>query len=255
MEGKEKRLYLVILCLGLVLAGLSGYVASNAVTSSVASVSPNTSDSSNVHTITVSGSGTASMKATLFSTYVGVETQANTTIDAVSQNAERMSSVVSALRALGLTDDEMQTSQFSVSSVYKRVNPWDVGELVGFRVVNDITITSNKTDQIGKIIDTAVAGGANRVGDITFTLPDEKIKALKVEAMQNAAEDAKLRATTYATTLGTSILGVVSISEPSYSSYFTAARVTLSVTPSSETPILIGNASVSVSITVVFMIV
>ena len=255
MEGKEKRLYLVILCLGLVLAGLSGYVAGNAAPSIVASVSSNTSTNGDVHTITVSGSGTASLKATLFSTYVGVETQANTTIDAINQNAERMSSVVAALRAFGLTDDEMQTSQFSVSAVYKREHPWDVGELIGFRVVNDITITSNKTDQIGKIIDTAVTAGANRVGGITFTLPEEKIQELKVEAMQNAAEDAKLRATTYTTTLGTSILGVVSISEPTYSVYFIAApKGGLSAIPSPETPILIGDASVSVSITVVFMI-
>jgi len=242
----------VIFALSL-LAALSGYVAGNAA-APVASVSSNISSGVDVHTITVSGSGTASLKATMFSTYVGVETQANTTIDAMKENAEKMSSVMAALRAFGLTDDEMQTSQFSVSPVYKRVNPWDVGELIGFRVVNDITITSNKTDQIGKIIDGAVVAGANRFGGITFTLPEEKIKELKIEAMQNAAEDAKLRATTYVTTLGAKVLGVVSISEPSYSSYFIAAPKGVSAAPPSETPILVGGASVSVSITVVFMI-
>ena len=179
MEGKEKRLYLVILGLSLVLAGLSGYVFGNAATSTAASVSSNAASDGGVHTITVSGSGTASLKVTMFSTYVGVETQANTTKDAMKQNAEKMSSAIAALRALGLTDDEMQTSQFSVSPVYKREHPWDVGELIGFRVVNDVTITSNKIDKIGSITDTAVTAGANRVGDIRFTLPEDKIEQLK----------------------------------------------------------------------------
>jgi uncharacterized protein YggE len=249
MESKEKRLYIAILGLIIILAGLCGYIAASAASASDAS-----SDGT-VHTITVSGTGTVSIKATVFSTYVGVETQANTTTDALRQNAERMSGVVSALRALGLTDDEIETSQFSVSPVYKRINPWDVGALIGFRVVNDLTISSNKTDMIGKIIDESVTAGANRVGDIGFTLPEEKIAELKVEAMQKAAEDAKLRATTYATTLGTRIIGVVSISEPMSYNYYIGMRSMFFATPSPETPILVGDASVSVSINVVFMIV
>jgi uncharacterized protein YggE len=248
MEGKEKRLYFTILGLCLILSGLCGYFIASAASS------PNSSSNMNTHTITVSGSGAASLRATIFTTYVGVETQANTTEDAMEQNAEKMNNVVSALRASGLTDDEMQTSQFSVSSVYDKPE-WEGGIIIGFQVVNDLTIHSNKTDHVGKIIDAAVAAGANRVGDITFTLPGEKIQELKVEAMQKAAEDAKLRADTYATTLGTRIVGVISISEPTnYDCFDGGGRMCLSVDPSSETPILIGNASVSVTITVVFMI-
>lgn len=114
MEGKEKRLYIAILGLIIILAGLCGYIAASAASASDAS------SNGAVHTITVSGTGTVSIKATVFSTYVGVETQANTTTDALSQNAERMSGVVPALRALGLTDNEIETSQFS--SFDKRAN-------------------------------------------------------------------------------------------------------------------------------------
>lgn len=218
MEGKEKRLYIAIVSLSIVLAGLCGYMAASAALAS------DPSSDGAVHIITVSGAGSVSMKATVFSTYVGVETQAKTTADALRQNAEGMGGVVSALRTLGLTDDEMQTSQFSVSPVYNRTHPWDVGALIGFQVINDLTISSNKTDMIGKIIDVAVTAGANRVGDIGFTLPEEKKQELKVEAMQKAAEDAKLRATTYATALGTRIVGVVSISEPTSYDYYIGMR-------------------------------
>jgi hypothetical protein len=248
MEGKEKRFYFAILALSFILLGLCGYVVASS------SSEQNGSNNGNPHSITVFGDGVASMKATIFSTYVGVETQANTTIDATKQNAQKMNDVITALKASGLTDDEMQTSQFNISPVYNK-SEWEGGTIIGFQVVNDVTINSHRIDQVGKIIDAAVAAGANRVGDVTFTLPEEKIRELKVEAMQKASQDAKLRADTYTSALGTRIIGVISISEPTYYYYDMLEARTLSVSaPSSGTPIIIGNASVSVRITVVFMI-
>jgi len=65
---------------------------------------------------------------------------------------------------------------------------------------------------VGKIIDTGVAGGANLVQGIYFTLSESKAAQLRDQAIEEAVKDADSKANILARSLNVKIVGPVSVS-------------------------------------------
>jgi uncharacterized protein YggE len=169
--------------------------------------------------IWVSGRGTISVAPDLAMLDFGVETRAANVSDANSQAAMAMDAVIEALKARGVKNEDIQTSQFSIYPRYDYIEEEKDGVrssrevLVGYRVRNSGTVKLRDLDTVGEVIDEVVtAGGDNvRINGIDFTLEDPKPKMAELREM--AVADAKSKAKHLADLSEVSVGRLIYISE------------------------------------------
>ncbi|MGK3995574.1 SIMPL domain-containing protein [Sorangium sp. So ce1024] len=80
-----------------------------------------------------------------------------------------------------------------------------------YQVSNTVTVVIRNLDQVGAVLDTVVAAGANNVWGVSFGL--DKTDALEAQAREKAIADARSRAEALARLQGVSLGRVVAISE------------------------------------------
>jgi len=144
-----------------------------------------------------------------------------------------MSQVISGLHGIGISDNDIQTTYYSVNAQYA-YNNGAPPTLTGYEVTNQIQITINTPTsgqlgpRAGHIIDTAASNGANQINGVTFTASDSDYHTARQTALHDAATDASDQAHIIASALNISITGVVSVTtNPSYSPpiyYYDLAR-------------------------------
>jgi len=204
-------------------------------------------------TISLGGSGSASAQADQASISMGVEVTDESAADAISENAAKMAAVIAAVEALGVSEDDIYTSQYSVYAQYDWTESGRVFR--GYTVTNMVRVTVKNLDDVGLIIDAAGSAGANRMDSISFELSDVKREELKMNAYVAALEDAQAKADLIAETLELTITGVQSVSESSYvpaRTYQSVAEADYAM-GSAPTPILSGELTVSVSVYIVYL--
>lgn len=197
-----------------------------------------------LHTVTVVGHGEVHAKPDVARANLGVEVTAPTVEEATKLSSARMSTLLDALKKVGIAEKDIRTSNFSIN--FERVEP-GMGipqpELtvvtpalpkqaggarpaplpmplplppprahVGlYRVSNTVDVTLHDMSRIGPVLDTAVAAGANNVWGINFGF--DKTDAVEAQAREKAVADARSRAQTLAKLQGLSLGPVVSVSE------------------------------------------
>jgi uncharacterized protein YggE len=145
----------------------------------------------------------------------GVVTRAGTAGSAIQQNAARMARVRSALKAAGIEDRDIQTSNISLNPEYRYDNN-QPPRLTGYSASNTVNVRFREIANAGKVIDALVAEGANQINGPTLTL--DKPEAALDEARARAIAAGRARAELYARSLGLRIVRIVAVSE-SGSSY------------------------------------
>ncbi|RLE48333.1 MAG: hypothetical protein DRJ31_07460 [Candidatus Methanomethylicota archaeon] len=206
-------------------------------------------------TITVTGEGEASAPPEIAVVKLSVETFRENASDAQKENFEITSRVINMLKQAGIAEDQIETTSFSLTPIYEYSYGSKYGEtektLVGYRCVNSIKVTLENISMVGEVIDIAIAAGANRVSSVSFSLRDETVKALQLQALANAVSSAYSKATAIAEALGVSLKEPLTISTSTYyvpRLYFdveVAAVGKPSITPPSE-------LSVSASVTITY---
>lgn len=178
-------------------------------------ISPDTTPfPSREKTISVTGIATESAKPDLLIVTFGVEAEKETASKALDENTRQMNAIVSAIRALGIDDDELNTSQLSIYPVYKSYrddNDVYQQELTGYSVSNILTVKTAKLDSATDIIDAAVKAGANRVDGVHFTLAPNTLTQIKDSLLAQAVSNAKAKAENALTPLDYEIIGVKSV--------------------------------------------
>ena len=187
-------------------------------------------DLSHVNYSTVSTSGTATTKVQpdKFSVTVGVETNGTTAQEAADKNADLIAEVVAALTALGISEEDISTSSYSVYPVYETRPGSDQCILIyppppeclpsnvitGYRASNSLTVTLDAEGEIdaGQVIDTAIEAGANTVQGAYFFLSQERQLEVQQGLINQAIENARQRATIAASAVGMGVDRVKSIS-------------------------------------------
>lgn len=210
-------------------------------------------DDAQAKTISLAGSGSASAQADQASLSVGVEVTDESAADAISMNAAAMAAVIEAVEALGVSEDDIITTQYSVYPQYDWTESGRVFK--GYTVTNMVRVTVRNLDDVGSIIDAAGVAGANRVDSISFELSDAKREELKMNAYVAALEDAQAKVDVIAETLGLTLTGVQSVTESSYTpvrSYKVVPEADYAL-GSAPTPILSGELTVSVSVYIVYL--
>ena len=77
----------------------------------------------NLSTLSVTSSSTTEVRPDRLSVSVGVETNGTTAQQAASQNANLTVQVLTSLGGLGITEDRIETSSYSVSPIYEYIPP------------------------------------------------------------------------------------------------------------------------------------
>jgi uncharacterized protein YggE len=163
--------------------------------------------------ITVSGEGEVKTRPDTAIISTGVVTEATTAKEALARNNTAMAAVIAALRNAGVAEDDIQTSDFSVSPKYPPYQPnqTTAPRIVGYTVSNQVTARVKDLKKLGAILDTLVQAGSNQIHGISFDVDEPK--PLLGEARKKAVADARAKAELYAAAAGVSLGKVVQISE------------------------------------------
>jgi uncharacterized protein YggE len=226
----------------------------------IAAVLPGTgAENQNVSKLISNGEGKATAVPDLTIITLGVETRNVSAASAVSENAVLMNSTINALLAAGLKKKDIQTSRYTLSTraeenprltsdsgVQKNETPPE------FIATNQVTARMNVTDDVGKVLDAAIAAGSNNVMGISFDLLSPKPQMDK--ALADAIEDSKRKAEVMADAAGVKLGRILEISEGySFTSSIAprAAAYSLAEAPTSVLP---GEMEVTAQVTVTYEI-
>ncbi len=201
--------------------------------------------------ITVTGTGTVTGAPDMVQVSVGVVTQGTSVQDAVSANATQMNALLSALKADGIADKDIQTSNYNVSTQNnpKPIAPGGTETTeTTYYVNNQVNITLHDVSKLGDLLDKLVAAGANNIYGVNFGISDSS--QLEDQARTKAVDDASHRAQSLAKLEGVTLGNVISVSETSgYPGPVYPAAAGLG---GGGTPIQAGQLQVSVSLQVTY---
>ena len=172
-------------------------IASGSSAASLRGASPKT-------LVTVYGSATTWVTPTTAQIMLGVENQATLAQTALSQNNQTMNQIIGAIEKLGIPKTAISTNGININPQYNQANPPAVR---AYQVSDNLTINASIA-LAGKVIDKAVAAGANQVNGINFVAPQvSSYQAIYKDALQNA----HYQAASIAQGLKENIIGVQSV--------------------------------------------
>ena len=167
--------------------------------------------------INVLGEGEATARPDMAVLTLGVTREAPTAREALDANSDAMASVIAAMKAEGVEERDLQTSNFSISPVYvypKPDQPDQQPRITGYQVNNTLSVRVRDIAKVGAVLDKAVTLGVNQGGGISFTNDDPS--ATLTEARKRAVQDALAKARTLAEAAGVNLGRIVEISEQSF---------------------------------------
>jgi uncharacterized protein len=254
--GIALSLLFIVYLLSTIINGSNVYAQE--VTSHSSLTQNTNSNLTNNTTLSVSGSATTNVKPDKIILTLGIETTNQTAEAALNTNSATMNKVLNALLSAGLMKNETITSEFSISPNYNYSQGRNV--ITGFTASNSIQIESSHINDTAKWIDTAIAGGANNVNNVAFTLSDKKLEETKNLLIKEAISNARTKADIAASILGLKVVGVKSASVIEFESPppqpMLAAQpfdATLAAAKTA-TPIVSGQQQVSTNVRVVYLL-
>src|SRR5690606_36525905 len=204
--------------------------------------------------IVVTGTGEASARPDVAMISAGVGVQSDTAAAALAENSRAMDAVLQELRAAGLAEEDVQTSQFSVMPLYERQPPERATappRVVGYQVSNRVTARVREIDRLGAVLDALVGAGATNIEGPWFDLagPEQVLG----EARDAAIADALAKAGRFAAAAGVELGQMISIEEAG--SYAPPPRPMMRAEAmAADVPIAPGQTELSASVTVTFAI-
>ncbi|WP_299191972.1 SIMPL domain-containing protein [uncultured Erythrobacter sp.] len=141
----------------------------------------------------------------------GVTTQAPTAVEALRQNAAEMQRVIDRIRALGVAEEDIQTTGISLNAQYDYDRDSRQQIFRGYQVSNRVSVKLRDIEGTGRALDALVSAGATDLSGPSFSIEnDEEAKAL---ARERAVERAERRAQAYAAMYGYDGVRVLAVSE------------------------------------------
>lgn len=231
-------------------AGLVGAWMHGRLGSTVQAATPEVSTG---RVITVVGQGSARVAPDIAQVSVGADTVADTVSDAVKESNSRMDAILSALKALGIAEKDIQTQNYSISVEQVGVAPGLEGggtpAKPRYRVTNMVNVTIRELGKVGNVLDAVVEAGANNIWGVSFSVDDTK--AALTEARGKAVADAQARARELAGLSGVELGSIVSVSEVVGSNSYPVA-VERAFGMGADVSVSVGEVEVSYQVQVVY---
>jgi len=168
-------------------------------------------DSDKTRFIAVEGKGTVTAVPDTASINTGVTNRANTAREALTANNKAMSSLFRQLSKAGIDEKDIRTRNFSVSPYYERYERNKPRLIAGYQAANQVTVTVRDLKQLGRLLDSVVSAGSNRVNGVQFSVAEPE--KLLDQARRKAVKDAMRRAHLYADAAGAGLGKILQIQE------------------------------------------
>jgi len=134
---------------------------------------------------------------------MSVQSQQPTAAGAAAENAQKQAAVISEIRALGISDQLISTTNYNVTPEQK-YRPNEAPMVTGYVVTNTVVVEIRKISQVGQVIDAGLSHGANVIAGLSFYSSNTEgaRHAAITEAVQSARSDAEAAAKAAGGTLG-----------------------------------------------------
>jgi len=201
--------------------------------------------------ITVTGEGVVDGVPDIATLSLGVTTVGDSAAAAMAANTEALNAVMTRLKAAGIADRDMQTTNLSINPNWSGYDSGQRQRIDGYTASNQLTVRIRVLDGLGAVLDAAIQDGANTLNGLSFGLSEPR-PAMDL-ARKAAVEDARARATLLVEAAGASLGPIVSITEGGgYSVPQPMFRQ--SVDAAGAVPVAAGEVATTASVTVVFEI-
>lgn len=207
-----------------------------------------------VPSLTVSGDGESRVAPDEATVRLGVLTQAPTARAAQEQVNRTANAILEAVRRLGVTAEQIQTSDLSLSPVYAQNRPGNDNaepRITGYQANNVVTVRLQKLEQVGPVIDAGLGAGANRLEGVAFGLRNDR--AARAEALTAAVAEAQAKAQALARALKVRLVQILDVGEGGLRvapQPYTKGRMMVQAEAMSDTPVSAGQVGVSATVTV-----
>jgi hypothetical protein len=199
--------------------------------------------------LSVSASGSSEAAPDMATINLGVATEGQTAQAALAENGRRMAALIQALRRAGVAERDIQTTNVSVypQQQYRDGQPPLV---TGYQANNSVSAQVRNINNVGRVIDAAVAAGGNTVNGVSFSHQDPEAQ-LDI-ARRDAIAEARRRATLYAEALGMSVARIVAVSEGGGFAPPVMPMAMERMAASDATPVAPGQLETNVTVNVTF---
>lgn len=149
---------------------------------------------------------------------LGVQKEAKTVSQAQKEVNEVNSAIIKSLKELGVKEEKIKTTRYSITPRYEYERQSGKRILVGYQASVSISIKTKDFDKLNEIIDQATASGANQINSLSFVLEDEE--AAEAEARDKAIAKAKEKAKAIAKVSGLTLGKLINVSVSSSGGYY-----------------------------------
>lgn len=182
---------------------------------------------------TVTGEAAFSIPPQLTIISVGLDVVKPTASEALQESANIMDKVINAILALGVTKDELETTNLQVQEKFETTydtNGASTTKSVGFEVTQSLNIKTRLVDQAGayiqyfflyfSIVDACINNGMNRVDNVSYDATEETKKKIQDSLISEAIKNAEAKALKAVSAIGYVLKGIKTVSLGGYD-YFT----------------------------------
>lgn len=173
-------------------------------------------------TLTVTGSGIATVTPDKASIAIGVQTADSSSKTAQDKNSKDVNNVIGALLDYGVKEKDISTSSFDLYANYDYSK--DVSELIGYTATTMLTVKNLDVKDVGELLEKAAEAGVNQVNGISFDYTETE--AAYDKALDAAMDRAQEKAEKLAAREGCRLGKILSVSEgdSNGSAAYTGAR-------------------------------
>ena len=141
----------------------------------------------------------------------GVTSRAPTAVQAMQQTATAMDAVVRRIKALGIADQDIQTTGIELGAQYDYNQAQQRQVFRGYQASNRVSVTLRKVPDTGRVLDALVAAGATDISGPSFSIDDDTPQ--RAQARKAALDKARQQAEEYARWAGYSGVRLLQVSE------------------------------------------
>jgi uncharacterized protein len=196
--------------------------------------------------VQVTGAGSAEVTPDMAIVTLGVQTEAETAREALTQNNTQMESVLSTLSSAGIANADIRTVSIQLYPRYESGPRTQAGDsqvqLVGYTASNVVEVTVRDLNNLGSVLDEVVSAGGNQIQGIRFDVSNqtEALDQAREAAMQDATRKAQQLVDLAGATLGPVITIVEDsrVPQPFASSDMRLAEASVPVSPGTQSIIV-----------------
>jgi len=202
-------------------------------------------------TITVTGTGMITLTPDIAYIYIGVHSQDASASVATADNNIKAQAVINVIKAAGVADKDIQTTNFSI---YPQQQYDNNGTMTGiiYMVDNTVYVTVRDLTKLGDLLDASVRAGANSINSISFDKFD-KTDALS-QARSAAAANARKQAEELTGATGVTLGNVQTISYSDSTPPVPVQYARADMAVASSVPVQAGSMQITTTVTIVYEI-